>query len=222
MSTKRLRLLAVAIPLLVALAPGNADALGAQKYLNPQFAELTKTHKLVAVLPFKVTIDMKHMPKNMTAEIVQQNAKDEGLEFQKQLYSRLLQKSTEEGYTVGFQDVDQTNALLQKAGLSLDSLSAHTKDEVAKVLGVDALVSGTVHQAQPTSTGVAIAQTFLVGFSGSTQRVDINMSVHNGADGQLLWSYDHNDHGGLMNSVEGMVKSLLKKVAGNFPYRKSP
>ncbi len=203
------------------LATTQAHAMGAQKFLNPNFTELTKNHKQLAIVPFRVSVDLKHMPKNMTVEMVNQNAKDEGFEFQKQLYARLLQRSQEDGYTVGFQDVDQTNALLQKAGLSLDSLSAHTNDELAKILGVDAMVSGTVHQSQPTSTGVAIAQTLLIGFSGSTQRVDINMSIHNGADGALLWSYDHNDHGGLMNSVEGMVKSLLKKVAGNFPYRKS-
>ena len=198
-----------------------AHALGAQKFLNPHFEELTKNHKQLAIMPFRVAIDLKHLPKNMTVEMVNQNAKEEGFEFQKQLYARLLQRSQEDGYTVGFQDVDQTNALLLKAGLSLDSLSAHTKDELARILGVDAMVSGTVHQTQPTSTGVAVAQTLLIGFSGSTQRVDINMSIHSGADGTLLWSYDHNDHGGLTNSVEGMVKSLLKKVAGNFPYRKS-
>jgi hypothetical protein len=81
-------------------------------------------------------------------------------------------------------------------------------------------VSGTVHLAHPTSTGAAIAQTFLIGFSGSTQRVDMNMTIHNGTDGALLWSYDHTDKGGLTNSVEAMTKSLLKKATGNFPYRK--
>ncbi|HYM80523.1 MAG TPA: hypothetical protein VEY91_03810 [Candidatus Limnocylindria bacterium] len=94
-----------------------------------------------------------------------------------------------------------------------------TRDEIAKALEVDALVSGTIHQTQPTSKGMAMAQTFLLGFSGSTQRVDINMTIHNGADGALLWSYDHTDKGGLANSAEAMSKSLLKKVAGNFPYR---
>jgi hypothetical protein len=216
---KSLRSLA-AFALLVAVAASPAFGF-AQKYTNPQFLELTKDHKTVAVLPFKVTIDMKHLSKNTTVEMVQQQQKDESLEIQKILYSRLLQKSQEEGYTVGFQDADQTNALLLKAGWSLDSLTSHTKDEIAKTLGVDALVSGTVQQTQPTSTGVAVAQSLLLGFSGSTQRVDINMTVHNGADGQLLWSYDHNDKGGMMNTVEGMMKSLMKKVAGNFPYRKA-
>jgi len=194
---------------------------GAQKYVNPQFAELTKEHKTLAILPFKVVIDAKHLPKNMTMEMLASSEKQEADEFQRQLYARLLQRAQEDQYSVGFQDVDQTNALLLKSGFALDSLNMHTKDEIAKALGVDGLVSGTVHQTQPTSTGVAIAQSLLLGFSGNTQRVDINMTVHNGADGALLWSYDHTDKGGLMNSVEGMVKSLLKKVAGNFPYRKA-
>ena len=194
---------------------------GAQKYLNPQFAELTKDHKTLAILPFKVVIDAKHLPKNMTMEMLASSEKQEADEFQRQLYARLLQRAQEDQYSVGFQDVDQTNALLVKAGFPLDSLYMHTKDELAKALGVDGLISGQVHQTQPTSTGVAIAQSLLLGFSGNTQRVDINMTVHNGTDGALLWSYDHTDKGGLMNSVEGMVKSLLKKVAGNFPYRKA-
>ena len=216
---KPLRSLAAAVVLLVVTS--SAALAFAQKYTHPQFADLTKEHKQVAVLPFKVTIDMKHLPKNVTPEMIQQQQKDESLEVQKILYSRLLQKSQEEGYTVGFQDADQTNALLLKAGWSFDSLAAHTKDEIAKALGVDALISGTVQQTHPTSTGVAVAQTLLLGFSGSTQRVDINLTVHNGLDGQLLWSYDHNDKGGMMNTVEGMMKSLMKKVAGNFPYKKA-
>ena len=207
----------VSLPVVFA-APSFA---GAQKYTHPQFAQLAKDHKTIAILPFKVVISSKNLSKNTTLEMVKSSENEEALEFQRQLYARFLQRAQEGDYTVGFQDVDQTNALLARAGMPLDSLSMHTKDEIAKALGVDALVSGTVHQAQPTSTGIAMAQTLLVGFSGSTQRVDINMAVHNGVDGTLLWSYDHTDKGGLTNSVEGMTKSLLKKVAGNFPYQKA-
>ncbi len=211
--------LTAAIPVVAVAALALAAA---QQYLNPRFAELSEAHKTIAVLPFKVTIDTARLPKGMTLEMVQKSEREEGLEFQKQLYARFLQRSQDGEYRVGFQDVDQTNVLLARSGITADSLALHTRDEVAKVLGVDALVSGTIHQAQPTSTGAAMAQTFLLGFSGSTQRVDINMVVHNGADGALLWSYDHTDKGGLANSVEAMTKSLLKKVAGNFPYRIKP
>jgi hypothetical protein len=203
---------------LAVLIPGQVLA-GAQQYTHPNFAELSKTHKSIAVLPFKVTIDKKKLPKNVTLEMIAASEREEGTEFQRQLYARFLQRAQAGEYSVGFQDVDQTTTLLTRAGLTVDSLAMHTKDEIAKILSVDALVSGTIHQAQPTSTGMAMAQTFIFGFSGSTQRVDINMTVHNGADGVLLWSYDHTDKGGLANSVEAMTKSLLKKVAGNFPYR---
>lgn len=191
----------------------------AQKYTHPQFAELAKDHKTVAILPFKVTIDSKNLPKNVTLEMLRKAEDEESLEFQRQLYARFLQRAQEGEYTVGFQDVDQTNALLHKSGMPLDSLAFRTRDEIAKALGVQALVSGSIRQAHPTSAGMALAQNLLLGFSGSTQRVDINLTVHNGADGALLWSYDHTDKGGAANSVEAMTKSLLKKVAGNFPYR---
>lgn len=219
MTHSRLMLVAA---LLLTLTPRHSVA-GAQQFRNPRFSELTQSHKMLAILPFDVSIDTKRL-KNVSLEVIRENEKDEALQFQKQLYIRLLQKSQTDGYTVGFQDADQTIALLQKAGIPLDSLRFHTKDEIAKALGVDAIMSGTINQSQPTSGGMALAQSVLIGFHGSTQRVDINVMIHNGADSALLWSYDHTDSGGgltgsMANAVEAMVKSLLKKVAGNFPYK---
>lgn len=192
---------------------------GAQRYTHPDFAALARDHKAIAILPFKVTISAKNAGKNVTPEMLRESEQQESQEFQRQLYARFLQRASAGEYTVSFQDVDQTNVLLQRAGWSADSLLVHTKEEIAAVLGVDALVSGSIRMARPTSTGTAMVQTVLLGFSGSTERVDINMLVHNGDDGALLWSYDHTDKGGLSNSPEAMTKSLLKKVAGNFPYR---
>lgn len=198
---------------------------GAKQYLNPNFKELTANHQTLAILPFKVTIDTKRL-KAVSLDLIHKNEQDEGFQFQKQLYVRLLEKSMQEHYTIGFQDADRTVALLQKAGFNMDSLSFYGKDELARILGVDAILSGTVSQSQPTSSGMALAQTLLVGFHGSTQRVDITITIHNGPDAQLLWNYDHTDSGGgftgsMANAVEAMVKSLLKKVAGNFPYKQS-
>ena len=92
------------------------------------------------------------------------------------------------------------------------------------MLGVDAILSGSISQSAPTSKGMALAQSLLIGIHGSTQRVDINIMLHNGSDAALLWSYDHTDSGGgftgsVANAAEAMAKSLLKKVAGNFPYK---
>lgn len=215
----------VAVSLIAAaqLIVASTAHAGAQQFKSQQFGELTAQHKVVAILPFKVSIDTKRL-KGVSMEQIAESEKDEAVEFQKQLYSRFLGKSTQLNYRVSFQDVDNTNALMLKAGIQPDSLVKYTRDEIAKALGVDALLSGSVNQSQPTSQGMALAQSLLIGFHGSTQRVDIQVTLHNGADGSLLWSYDHTDSGGgftgsMANAVEAMTKSLFKKVAGNFPYK---
>ena len=131
----------VALGVVASLSPVWA---GAQQYLSPNFKTITANHKLVALLPFKVTIDAKNL-KDTSPEMLVQMEKDEAVEFQKQFYVRLLEKSQSEGYTVGFQDVDQTLAKLRQGGISLDSIAAHGMDEIAKLLGVDAVISGTIH-----------------------------------------------------------------------------
>lgn len=207
--------------LIAAIAPGTALA-AAQQFTHPQFAEVTAAHKVVAIVPFRVTINPKNLPKSMTPELVEKLQRDESTEFQRQLYARFLTRSQTDGYRVTFQDVDHTNALLARAGYSPDRLGALTKSELAKLLGVDAVLSGSLRMSKPTSTGAAFAQTLVFGFSGSTERIDINMTLHNGEDASLLWSYDHTDKGGMGNSAEALSKSLFKKVAGNFPYRIRP
>ncbi len=207
------------LTLFAMLASHPAVHAGAQQFVSPQFAQLSANHRTIAILPFRVTIAAKNLPKHTTPEMVEKMQSDEALEFQRQMYARFLSRAATDGYRVEFQDIDQTNTLLLRAGISMDSLGAHTKDEVARALGVDALVSGSIRMSKPTSTGAAFAQTLLLGFSGSTERVDINMTLHDGANASLLWSYDHTDKGGMANSSEAMAKSLFKKVAGNFPYR---
>lgn len=68
--------------------------------------------------------------------------------IQSSMYTFLLRKADK--YTVSFQDVDKTNILLKKAGIE-DKLDEMTKDEIAKVLGVDAAVSGKFEQEQSKS-----------------------------------------------------------------------
>lgn len=61
--------------------------------------------------------------------------------IQSSMYTFLLRKSTNS--TVEFQDPDKTNILLEKAGVA-DKL-----DEIAKVLGVDAVLRGKFETEQP-------------------------------------------------------------------------
>lgn len=146
--------------------------------------------------------------------------KEEGTNIQKQLYTRYMKRWSDGKYTVKFQDVDKTNVLLRRANMSDENIENFTKSEIGKALGVDAVISGTVKREKPMSTGAAVASAFLLGFGGSTNSVNVNMTVHDSAEGDLLWSYDHEVGGGLGSSSQGITKSLIKATSKKFPYRK--
>ena len=192
----------------------------ADVYTADKFADYQTTHKEVAVLPFDVTIGAKKMPKGLDLEALASMEKEEGIVFQKQLYSQFLKRWSKGEYTVKFQDVDETNVLLRRAGMTDDALQNFTKAEIGQALGVDSVISGNIKRDKPMSTGAAVASMFLLGFGGATNSVNVNMTVHDSETGGLLWSYDHEVKGGLGSSAEGVSKSLMKGSSKKFPYKK--
>jgi len=193
----------------------------AKIYTSPDFTNVRNEHKTVAILPFEVTIDAKKIPKGMTLETLKELEKDEGFTFQSQMYSRFLENQKKDKYTVQFQDVDRTNSILLRNGVNYENMRSYTKDELAEMLGVDAVVSGHIRRSRPMSTGGAIASSLLFGFSGPTNRVDMDVVIHNELNGALLWKYNHQASGGIGSSSEQLSKSLMKKISRKFPYNKA-
>jgi hypothetical protein len=192
-----------------------------QAYLNPQFATATATHHTVAILPFHVTISRERLPKNLNAEDVTRMEHEEAFAVQGQLYTQLLRRA--DRYTVQFQDVARTNVLLERAGITYDSLSARTPDEMAKLLGVDAVISGQVRRRKPMATGTAIALGVLFGgaFMGNTNEVGVDLQLHNGQDGALLWNFSHKFGGSIGSSPDRLAEAMMSSIARRFPYRKA-
>lgn len=188
-------------------------------YTAEDFSTYQSQHKTTAILPYSVQIELKKLPEGVTQADLAKMEMDEGYVFQKVLYSQFLEQYSKGRYTVEFQDVDKTNTLLTRGGVNFDNMSSYTKDELATLLGVDSLISGNIRRDKPMSTGAAIASTLFFGF-GSTNKVHVNMAVHDGATGNLLWSYDHEASGGLGSSPEGLAKSLMDNISKKFPYEK--
>jgi len=188
-------------------------------YTSQDFSQHQSRHKTVAILPFRVSIDLKKVPEGVTSDQLRRAEVDEAYLFQKQLYNQLLVQYGKQRYTVGFQDIDKTNVLLERAGIKYENLSSSTKDEIAKMLGVDSVISGQIRREKPMSTGAAIFSTLFLGFS-ATNKVTVNMAIHDGASAQLIWSYDHEVSGGLGSSAEGLAKSLMSSISKKFPYNR--
>ncbi len=187
-----------------------------QIFESPQLRTIVNQHKLVAILPYKVSITYKKQPKNFNADANRDQEKSMSNSIQSSMYTFLLRKR--ENYSVSFQDVDKTNILLKKAGI-LDKLDEFTKDEIAKVLGVDSVIGGTFETEQTKSEAGAIASAILFGgFGGKTGTGTLTMTLNNGTDGELLWRFFKTMDQGLASSTDDLVESMMRKVSRNFPY----
>lgn len=137
---------------------------------------------------------------------------------QSSMYTFLLRR--QKNYTVDFQDVDKTNILLKKAGM-LDKLDEFTKDEIAKVLDVDAVIGGTFESEQSKSEGAAIATAVLFGgLGGKTGSGTSVLTLNNGSDGELLWRFFKTMDDNIMSSTDDLIERMMRKVSRNFPYTK--
>lgn len=187
-----------------------------QIFQSPQLKTIVGQHKTVAILPYEVTITYKKQPKNFNAEANRDQEKSMSKSIQSSMYTFLLRKGND--YRVTFQDVDKTNILLKKAGM-LDKLDEFTKDEVAKVLGVDAVIGGRFETEQTKSEGAALASAILFGgLGGKTGTGSLILTLNNGSDGELLWRFFKTMDDGIMSSTDDLVERMMRKVSRNFPY----
>jgi hypothetical protein len=189
-----------------------------QVYSSPDLETVIKSHKIVAILPFTTTMSFKKPPKNFDLETNHQKEKAMATSIQSSMYTFLLRKS--KNYSVEFQDVDQTNILLKKAGMT-DKLDEYTKDEIAKVLGVDAVIGGKYETEQTKSEGGAIVTTVLFGGLGSkTGSGSLTMVTNDGQSGKLLWRFFKSMADSVFTSSDDLIDRMMRKVSRNFPYSK--
>lgn len=189
-----------------------------QIFESPKLKAEIANHKLVAILPFNTKITYKKQPKNFNPEANRDQEKTMSKSIQSSMYTFLLRKG--KNYTVEFQDVDKTNILLKKAGM-LDKLDEFTKDEIAKVLGVDAIIGGNFETEQTKSEAGAIATAVLFGgFGGKTGTGTLTLMLNNGPTGDLLWRFFKTMDDGITTSTDDLVERMMRKVSRNFPYAK--
>ncbi len=187
-------------------------------YENPNFAVLSAHHRKVAIVPFKVTISVKKLPKDMTPEMLKgQEAKDSKA-IQSALHTYLLKHEVSDDYSVTFQDVSETNALLRKKSIDDTNIDSFTSRELCEVLGVDAVISGFFNSDQPMSNAAALGMIFLVGFSGGTNSGKASISLNDGKTGDLLWKYDKKLSRGLGSDSNDIINAIMRKASRKFPY----
>lgn len=186
-------------------------------YKASNFNDSRANIKTLAILPFNVIIDYKRLPKGVTIESLKESQEKTGFDIQGQSYKWFLRRMN--NYSVTFQDIDKTNAILSKANIAYDSLAFQEKGPLCKLLGVDGVISGRATLSRPMSEGAAFATGLLFGFWGSTNKTTTAITIHD-PNGDLLWKYDYVLSGTVGSSAEALTNSLMKNASKKFPFKK--
>ncbi len=188
-------------------------------YVNPKFSEIASHQKIIGIIPFKTTLQLR--PKQMrdiSADQLNKMEIDEGQGIQEAMYSWFLKRKERGKLTVDVQDPSITNVKLKKAGISAANYDEYTPAQMAKIMGVDAIIMGTMKTTKPMSAGVSAALGVLVGFWGATNRATMNLFIYNAADGALLLNYNKAVAGSLGSSDDALINILMRKASRRIAY----
>lgn len=191
-------------------------------YENPNFDKIAQNHKIIAVMPFKSTVKLRpRQMKDMKPDQLAKMEVSEGEGVQSAMYSWFLKREKRGTLTVKVQSPAITDAKLKKAGITYDNMDGYTPEEIAKVIGVDAIVMGTFETSKPMSEGASIVLGALIGFWGATNKATLNLSIYNAADNELLVNYNKMIAGSLGSSTEDLVNVLMRKASRRIAYTKN-
>ncbi|RYE01760.1 MAG: hypothetical protein EOP50_01440 [Sphingobacteriales bacterium] len=199
------------------------------------FSTQATAHHKIAVLPVRV-VQSGWVGKKETPESIRAANEAWSASFQETLLSYIVSKAgkRKKGPAVTFQGVPQTNALLKAAGLDIESAYAKSPDELAKILGVDAVIMTTLDKKKNVSDGVATAigagrqllNIFGNGTSGSTALdgykatdIQMNSALYDARDGRLLWKTFREGGDDLPKNVNDLVQYYSLWIAKKLPYR---
>lgn len=192
-------------------------------YVARNFQESVQPrHKVVAILPFDVHI--KPAPtfgrRGSQPDLFEQEQQAASA-IQSSIYSYLLQRESKNQYTVVFQDVNKTNLLLQRAGLTYEDLQQKPREEIARLLGVDAVMSGQVRLSKPLPLAATVAINVLTQAYVPSDEATASLTLHDQLDGQLIWKYDCNISGGFIgDNAQGLTNALMRNASKRFPYQR--
>ncbi|MBC5994079.1 hypothetical protein [Pontibacter cellulosilyticus] len=191
-------------------------------YTSPDFPVKAQQHQTIAILPFETIINLRpNQMRKLGPEGQRELEQKESYAVQGALYSYFLKEKGKEDFSVDFQDVHKTNALLFRNNITRENIRDYTHEELADLLGVDAIVSGSLQTDKPLSDGAAIALSLLFEpYSVTTNTGTASIAINDGQTGELLWRYHKSLDGGLGSDTYSVINAIMRKASRKLPYGK--
>jgi len=207
----------LSIALLISYSSYSQWETSKQEFKSPGLKLLVANAKTVAILPYKANISYKKMPKGVTVENIKEEEKVASNQMQEGMYTYLLRKSKD--YSVSFQDISRTNALLKKAGI-YDNLDEVLADSICKVLGVDAVIKSTWTYEKTGSEAGAIISSLAFGVAKGVASGSLVLQLYGAKDGELAWRFYKEMNESAFSSASILMERMMRKVGRNFPFEK--
>lgn len=184
----------------------------AKVFYTPDARYITSTHKIIAIVPPKVSIAAR---KKVDAAALIEQQKTESINFQREMYSWMLKRKMQGTIYVEIQDVETTNAKLAAAGFQESELL--TPGDMARILNVDGVLTSNYSLSKPMSEGAAIALAVLAGWWAPTNEAVVSLSIHDSGSDKMIWNYNHKMSSSLSTPVR-LVDELMRQASRKMPY----
>lgn len=201
-------------------------------YRSPDFELKTARHQTVAILPVQL-MQTGHVAKNNSSDEAKAANEKWGFVFQESLQTFILRQThkNKKGQPVSFQATQKTNAILKEKKMAIEDVYAKQPEELAQLLGVDAVIMTTMNHNKNFSDGVAyglaaartvvniFSRTATVSPGVNASDITINCSLYDAKDSKLLWKTYRDGGTNLPSNVDGLIEHYSNWIAKKLPYK---
>lgn len=191
--------------------------ISAQKniYESDKFDELSRNHNNLAIIPFLTNLELKDEISNKELKDLE---KKEGYAVQDALETYFSKRKKKKKFSVEFQNTKNTNAILKQNGISYDNIDVYSVKQLAEILEVDGIISGTLDLNVLLSKGVPTEFSLLDYIKGNANYGRIGVKISDGTTGKLLWKYEKQINKKSGKNTTDLIDLMMKLASRKFPY----
>jgi hypothetical protein len=187
-------------------------------YVSDSFEKLSKDHKVIAILPFQTTLKLKSKGSSYSKEQIKDLEHREGVAVQEALESYFLNRKRKKKLKIEFQDINTTNRLLKKAGITFENIDIYAPQELCKILEVDAVISGSLTSRILLSKEVDTSFDLITYLKGKSDYGKIILKLSDKNTGKLLWRYERTINRKSGKNTKNIINKMMRMASKKFPY----
>ncbi|SIT10241.1 hypothetical protein SAMN05421766_11031 [Zobellia uliginosa] len=184
-------------------------------YESDKFDDLSDSHQVLAIIPFLANLELKDDISKGELSTLEQK---EGYAVQNALETYFSKRKKKKKFSVEFQDVKNTNAILAQNNIDYNNIDVYTTKQLSEILGVDGIISGNMDLNVLLSKGIPTEFSFMDYFSGNADYGRIGVKISDGNTGKLLWKYEKKINKKSGKNTTDLIDRMMKLAARKFPY----